>query len=846
AAPATIDIAVIGLSCRLPGADSAAAYWQNLCDGRDVIGEIPADRWSLDGFYDPDPAAEGKSYSKWGGFLSDVGHFDPLFFGISPREAELTDPQQRLFLEESYKALEDAGYSAAALDGLRASVFVGCKDGDYVTKLGPSADPSYRLIGNTLSILAARISYFLNLKGPSIPVDTACSSSLVAIHLACQSLLTGDSELAIAGGVALMITPVSHVMLSKTGMLSPTGRCHTFDATADGLVPSEGVAVVVLKPLAAALRDRNHVYGVIRASETNQDGRSNGITAPSSSSQTALELDVYRRSGLHPETIGYVEAHGTGTRLGDPIEVDALTDAFAAFTDRKAFCPIGSVKASIGHTLAASGAASLIKVLLGLEHRTLVPSLHFEQPSPHIDFTRSPFYVNTERRDWPAGETPRRAAVSAFGMSGTNVHMIVEEAPAEARRSAPTIAPFTLVPLSAKTAASLRQKAVDLLAWLDRGVAHELGDLGFTLGTGRSHFAQRAAFVVRNSDDLHGQLVTWLAQPPASAPEPRPSADVQQRAAQLVRDAAAQDATGGLADRLHALADLYRQRVDLDWAALYTGQNRRLISLPSYPFLGRRYWVEETVASVPAVIAAGTAPAVIAADDAPVAYFGASWAPRATEGGPPPRGTVLLLGAPSLHRELAAVGPVIAVERGPWFRDMGDQRYQIAPDQDGDIARLLESLDRGGHRPRHVVHGWALDTLDTDQADPAAPFHAIAALCRGLAARSGPVRIVHAYRERRDRRDASHAAIASLARSLRLDVPQLALTTAAVDDASALPIAAELASGDSAVRYRNGQRTVQVLRPWRASGVHGPAPRTGGVYLITGGLGGLGRAFAAH
>ena len=428
----TSDIAVIGMSGRFPGAGNLREYWANLASGRDSIGEIPADRWDVDRYYDPDPQIPDKMYCKQGGFLENIDQFDPLFFNISPKEAELMDPSQRLFLEEAWRAFEDAGYGDNALSNLKCGVFVGATNSDYGKKLTSTGleNTAEAFTGLAASILSARISYFLNLLGPSIAMDTACSSSLVAIHQACRSILSGDCEMAVAGGVMLMFTPDLLIKTSRIGMLSPTGRCRAFDQSADGAVFSEGVGVVVLKPLWEALRDRDYIYGVIKGSGINQDGKTNGITAPSALSQTRLELEVYRRSGINPDTITYIETHGTGTALGDPIEIKALKEAFQEYTSRKQFCAIGSVKANIGHTAMASGIASLIKVLLALKHRQIPPLLHFRTANEHIDFNDSPFYINTELIDWRVGpETPRRAAVSSFGFSGTNCHMVIEEAP---------------------------------------------------------------------------------------------------------------------------------------------------------------------------------------------------------------------------------------------------------------------------------------------------------------------------------------------------------------------------------------------------------------------------------
>ncbi|MCB0208007.1 MAG: methyltransferase [Anaerolineae bacterium] len=424
------EIAVIGMAGRFPGANDVDEFWHNIAAGRDCIQEVPPERWDIAQYFDPDPQTFGKTYSKWLGALADIDKFDPLFFQISPREAELMDPQQRLFLEEAWKAIEDAGYVRQTLAQGKCGVFVGTVAGDYARLAENNSDlGAYSLMGSSPSILTARISYLLNLKGPSIAIDTACSSSLVAIHEGCQSLISGQNDMVLAGGVYIGTTPGMHIMTSQAGMLSPDGRCKTFDNRANGFVLGEGVGVIVLKRLQDAIRDGDHIYGVIKSSRLNQDGATNGITAPSVSAQKALALEVYGQSGLDPAGIQLVEAHGTGTKLGDPIEMAALTEAFQAYTLKQGYCAIGSVKTNIGHTLTAAGVAGVIKVLLALKHKKLPPSLHFDVPNEHIDFAESPFYVNTDLKAWPSESGPRRAAVSSLGYSGTNAHLVIEEAP---------------------------------------------------------------------------------------------------------------------------------------------------------------------------------------------------------------------------------------------------------------------------------------------------------------------------------------------------------------------------------------------------------------------------------
>jgi acyl transferase domain-containing protein/7-keto-8-aminopelargonate synthetase-like enzyme/acyl carrier protein/2-polyprenyl-3-methyl-5-hydroxy-6-metoxy-1,4-benzoquinol methylase len=424
------EIAIIGMSGRFPDAKNVNEFWHNLSTGKNSIIEVPKERWDIADYYDPDPQKLDKTHCKWGAFLDDIDQFDPLFFNISGKEAELSDPQQRLFLEETWAALEDAGYANNTISNQRCAVFVGVLEGDYQLKIdrGDIGREAQSMWGNSSSILAARISYFLNLKGPSIAIDTACSSSLVAIHLACQSILMEESDMAIAGGIFVGTTPKVHILASNAEMLAPDGQCKTFDNAANGFVLGEGIGIVILKPLQTALRDRDHIYGVIKGSGINQDGKTNGITAPSTLSQTELELSVYKKFSIDPKTISYVEAHGTGTKLGDPIEIEALTNAFKKYTDQKQYCAIGSVKTNIGHGQHAAGVAGVIKILLALKHQQIPPSLNFNQVNEHIHFTDSPFYVNTQLNEWKTEPgIARRAAISSFGFSGTNAHLVIEE-----------------------------------------------------------------------------------------------------------------------------------------------------------------------------------------------------------------------------------------------------------------------------------------------------------------------------------------------------------------------------------------------------------------------------------
>ncbi len=519
---ATTDIAIIGISCRYPGARNRKEFWHNLTNGVESLTEVPPGRWEQKNWYHPDPEHPGTSYSKYAGFLDEIDKFDPFFFEISPLEAEFMEPQQRIFLEEAYHAIEDAGYAPDSLKNQQFGIFVGVADGGYSKLLSDAGVGNNRLAltGNLPSMVSARIAYFLDTKGPVVAIDTACSSSLVAVHQACESIQRGESKLAIAGGIVIMTTADGQILSSQSQMISAEGHCKTFDAEASGTVWAEGCGVVLLKRYDQAIQDGDHIYGVIKGTGINYDGNTNGITAPSSQSQTSLEEGVYHKFGINPETISYVEAHGTATVLGDPIEVEALTSTFSKWTKKKQFCAIGSVKTNIGHAVYSAGISGLIKTALCLKNQKLVPSLHFNQANPHIDFENSPFYVNTELKDWkiPDGQI-RRAVVSSFGLTGTNAHLVIEEAPREGNRQQATgnsedylERSVNLLTLSAKTEMALSELVVRYQNYLgEENNYSELGDICYTANTGRTHFNHRLAVIASNQNELVEKLVQYEA-----------------------------------------------------------------------------------------------------------------------------------------------------------------------------------------------------------------------------------------------------------------------------------------------------------------------------------------------
>jgi acyl transferase domain-containing protein/acyl carrier protein len=504
-------IAIVGMGCRFPGgAVDPESFWRLLESGTDAIAEVPADRWNVDAYYAGEAPRPGKTTTRWGGFIDHVDHFDSGFFGISRREAVSMDPQQRLVLEVAWEALEHAGLPPARLAGTRGGVFLGACSYDYATLhfSHPLDVSAYASTGTAHSALPGRLSYVLDFKGPSVAVDTACSSSLVAVHLACQSLRAGECDVALSGGVNVILSPLPTIAFSQFGMMATDGRCRTFDASATGFVRGEGCGVVVLKRLSDALAQGDEVLAVVRGTAVNQDGRSTGLTAPNVLSQRDLLRQALEVSGLKPSDISYIEAHGTGTPLGDPIEVEALSEVFGHGNGAKLL--LGSVKTNIGHLEAAAGVAGLIKVVLSLRHGAIPPHLHFERLNPHISFDGTPFAVPTKLEPWAAGQARRIAGVSSFGFAGTNAHLIVEEAPARTPAAEDARRPLSVLALSAKSDAALFALARRYRERLVDGWPASIADLCFSAGAGRSHFRHRLAAVGGSTAELRAQLDSFL------------------------------------------------------------------------------------------------------------------------------------------------------------------------------------------------------------------------------------------------------------------------------------------------------------------------------------------------
>jgi polyketide synthase PksN len=578
------EIAVVGMAGRFPGARDLAEFWCNLRDGVDAVRRL--DEQELAALGVPAALAADPRYVPMTAQMPGIDRFDARFFGFEDHEAEILDPQQRIWLELAWEALESGGYDPEAEAGRRAiGVFAGASLSTYLLynlmsniTPGDGSDPLPVLTGNSGDSLATRISYKLNLKGPSFTVQSACSTSLLAVHLAAASLLNDECDLALAGGVSVKVNLLAGYLFQEGGVLSPGGHCRAFDAGADGMFFGHGGGVVLLKRLADALDDGDTVRAVIRGSAVNNDGQLKvGYSAPSVEGQAEVLTEAWGAAGIDPSTLSYIEAHGTGTRMGDPIEVQALTRAFRAHTVRRGFCALGSVKSNIGHLDVASGIASLIKTVLALEHRQIPPTLHLARPNPEIDFAASPVRLATELADWPAtGDGPRRAGVSSFGFGGTNVHLVVEEA--QAVVPSPSRASDVLV-ISARSEEAL-ERATDALA--DHLASHpepSISDIAFTLQTGRRHFANRRVLVCRPGEDVAGLLRRRDPERVLTHLEEATGRTEQNAGAQATMDS-------------HSLAKLWLHGGRPDWRAFHAGERRRRVPLPTYPFESRRYWID--------------------------------------------------------------------------------------------------------------------------------------------------------------------------------------------------------------------------------------------------------------
>lgn len=609
-------IAIIGMQGYFPQSENLTEFWEHLIHQHDLVTEIPDERWDWRKYYSAEKISSLQTNSKWGSFIKNIDKFDAAFFNISSREANFMDPQHRLFMEVVWKTIEDAGYDPFQLSAQHTvGLFAGMEFNEYQTILQAQEKllQGYVFTGNSHAMLANRISYFVNFHGPCEVIDTTCSSSLVAVHRAVTALRARECNMAIAGGVSLILSPETFVITSQLNVLSPDGRCKTFDKSANGYVKGEGVAAIVLKPLENAIRDKDYIYGVIKGSAEVHGGKSQSLTAPNVPSQVQLLNKAYDNAAISPETVTYIEVHGTGTELGDPIEVDALKQFFSArqssALNKAKYCGLGSVKTNIGHLEPASGIAGLIKVLLSLKHKVIPANLHFTELNPYIELEDSPFYVINKTQPWDrlkdnnGNEIPRRAGVSSFGVGGTNVHLLIEEAPKISIQSDNQPNPHYLITLSAKNDEALLSKVIELRKWLEiNNNVTDLKTLSYTLNIGRTDFQVRCALVVESIKELTESLriledkkqpKNCLTRTVQTNHFPDPSL-IQKYQFVINSLDAAKNQPDVYLEKLMSIAEMYTNNYSIDWEFQYDEEKiQRMGSLPTYPFIKKRYWFDE-------------------------------------------------------------------------------------------------------------------------------------------------------------------------------------------------------------------------------------------------------------
>ncbi|EFM08505.1 Beta-ketoacyl synthase [Paenibacillus curdlanolyticus YK9] len=854
------DIAIVGIGLQLPLAENEEELLKLLREGADAVRPLPESRRSdTDRYF----RAAGKDSSKLAygdaAYLDAIDRFDYSFFKLSPKEASLLDPNQRLFLETAYRAVEDAGMGGSRLAGSRTGVYVGFgSDSDY-KRMIDTVEPesaSMAMPGNVKPIIASRLSYLLDLKGPSFLVDTTCSSSLVAVHLACQGIRSGECDLAIAGGIQLHLLPVRDF---EVGIESSTSRTRTFDDAADGTGTGEGAAVIVLKPLARALQDRDSIYAVIKGSAVNQDGSSVGITAPNADAQADVIAEAWRQAGISPETIGYIETHGTGTKLGDPIELEGIRRAFGRYTNRKMFCAVSSIKSNFGHLDNAAGITGLMKAVLALKHQQLFPTLHVERPNRAIPFVDSPAYINTRLTSWEAGDTPLRCGISSFGISGTNCHVVMEQAPVVPEVAVAGLnGQLELLPLSARSEAALLELAKRYADYLESHPAVRLVDVSHTAAVGRGHYPYRISVLGANREELLKSLRELSLK------------DIQ---GPTVADNGLNLLADGAVDRFHVepvsksetlreLGKLYESGAEIRWERLFEGRETARLNLPATPFEHRRCWL-----NLPEDAGTLTKNGI----EPSMTYHRLEWREEQlplSENAQFGRMPTVIAGADKAFVAQASArlrtAGVMNVTEAVLAADQSlsaDNLSTPTPIQAyaDEFGELLNRADGSG--PRRIVMHFTGDTAGNSQSLYTATWQLLG-LLRSLATdeRKEPVELILAaasvYRIAGNESSANPdtAALFAMGKAIQWEMPHIRVRCVdfgySSDDVDGFihTLTSEESSESTpyTTAWREGKRYVERVSALQDQAVSGNAIvwRTDGVYLITGGLGGIGLRIA--
>jgi len=877
------DIAIIGMALKMPMADTLEEYWENIKNGKDCITQFPTNRRedAEKYLYHRESAINDAKYYD-AGFLNEIDKFDYKFFRMTPKQAALMDPNQRLLLEIIYKAIEDAGYGGSKLVGSKTGVYVGHANNDVesygrqIYELEPESI-QVSMTGILPAILPSRISYLLDLKGPTYLIDTACSSALTAIHLACQGLSNGDCDMAIVAGVRLVIIPIDDEN-RKLGIESSTGRTMAFDERADGAGLGEGVAAIILKPLSKALEDRDNIYAVIKSSAVNQDGTSAGITAPNSAAQGDVIVKAWRDGGIDPKTISYIEAHGTGTRIGDPIEIEGIQKAFRKYTDKKQFCAIGSVKTNIGHLFECAGLAGIIKVVLAMKNKQIPPTINFEFPNSRINFEESPVYIVDKLTKWDKEDYPRRAGISAFGFSGTNAHIVLEEAPEVICTENLVNSGSFIFTLSAKGKNLLNEQIKKYYEYLNSGVDYRIGDICYTASTGRGHYNFRLAFVVGSVNELKECLETAvlegiekLERGKVFFGEHKISQSKQQvgevfelteeekkiyddKAKELINEYIEK----GKVDRsiLEEICKLYVEGADIVWDDLYKDEDVRKVSLPTYQFERTRCWLD-----LPEI------PEYEKKIDKDHLYFGFYWEEDELQKKEitPEQDTVLILKDENGKGEILAQilkeygRKVKTVSIGEEYKKLDDDNY-IARNKEDDFVTVLNDVEWNGRI--QIVHMLSLgvncengiEGVDKKiESGVISLYYLTRAIMKSNISKEVELSLISNFVSdvtgSHETIVPENAALFGLGRAIRNEISLIKCRCIDIDEQTELfNIAMDLIiNGDFyETAYRNGKRYVQKFDSLDIKDC--PDKRveikSEGVYIITGGLGGIALAVA--
>lgn len=867
------DIAIIGMSARLPGVDSVSQFWNKIARGTDFIGYIPEQRKKdLEDYFNFIGRLEQEHNFEEGAYLSHIDNFDYGFFNISPNEAAFMDPNQRLFLETAWETIEDAGYGSNKIMGSKTAVFVGfCNEPEYKKLIYDVVDPSFYSMsvpGNLSPIIASRISYLLDLKGPSMIVNTLCSSSLVALHLGCQSLKNDECSMALIGGVQINLLPIRQV---KMGIESSSKRTRTFDHQSDGTGTGEGVIAVLLKPLDKAIKDEDNIYAVIKGSAYNQDGASAGLTAPNPAAQEDVIIKAWQEAGVDPETISYIEAHGTGTRLGDPIEIDGIQRAFRKYTDKRQFCAIGSVKSNIGHLDASAGLAGLLKAVLALQKGQIPPTINFDRPNKMIAFHESPVYVNTKLKEWETNGFPRRCGVSSFGFSGTNCHVILEEAPPmDAGKDKKDIkgGENRILTLSAKTEWSL-ERLVTLYSKLDYD---ELGweNVCYSASNGRTHYNCRLAIIAESKEDLKRKLERFIQLGIKSSNEngiyynkfkiinenktlrehgeitKEEKRTIDCHAKTLLETIKSKDDLNS--ETLIEICELYVKGAEIEWEVPYQFSPKRKVRLPVYPFNSRRCWV-----NIPGN----------SKYNPEEFFFTRNWYREKLNKSNLKRGkgvTLVISNSPIGQEMAKTIGSkVIEVIISNRFKKLNNGLYFISNSED-DFKGLLNEI--GAEKVTQIIYnvlpkGIAGESLSGFEAKFSKVLYSFLHLIKSLMADNlnnldmvlvG--RCASCVDGSEKEINAEYAALFGLGKVANVEDYRIKCRCIDIDDKTSISeLLKEIKLGqDYNVAYRNGERYVQEIMEINPIKLKNRVAqiREGGVYVITGGMGGIGLNIASY